>query len=378
MIVKRASDARYVPTGHLVFVRGGVLMGAAFDPQRVEITGKEVPLQDVLTVDKSTGCGLYSFADNGVLVYISGGKIRGDSELVWVDRAGKMTSASQHHRIAIGQALSPDGSRIAWVLGGRGYGPPDIWVLELGRDMLTRLTFDDGNEASPVWSPDGSWIYFYSDRVGGIPEIYRKKADGSGDAERLTNSNTTQGPRSISPDGLTLVYFENLQAGHEIMLLHLDEERSVEPFLETPFSEDYPAVSPDGTLIAYTSNETGTEEVYVRRFPSGTGRVKISPGLGAHPQWSYDGTELFYTNDGTEYYSVAIDTIDDVLIPGSPELMFKLPDDEYSDSFDVAPDGQRFLFGRLPEKERDGQNHPVVVVNWFKELRERMATVKGH
>ena len=110
---------------------------------------------------------------------------------------------------------------------------------------------------------------------------------------------------------------------------------------------------------------------------SGTERVKISPGLGGYPKWSPDGTELFYTNDSSEYFSVAIDTTEDVLNPGRPELMFRLPDGEYTDFFDVTPDGQRFLFGSLPEKEGNGQNHPVVVVNWFKELREKMATVKG-
>ena len=143
------------------------------------------------------------------------------------------------------------------------------------------------------------------------------------------------------------------------MLLHMDKERTVEPFLKTRFDEVFPRVSPDGTLIAYVSNETGTYELYVRRFPSGTERIKISPGIGAFPMWSPDGTELFYTNDGTQYFSVAINTKDGVLIPGSPELMFKLPDDEYTDFFDVAPDGQRLLFAfanaaRAPQPSTTG------------------------
>ncbi len=377
VIVAGAMYARYLPTGHLVFVRGGVLMAVEFDPVRVEIIGSEIPVLEGLTVDQSMGTGQFSFSDNGVLVYISGENISSPfSELVWVDRTGKTTPVSHHSRDGIDHSLSPDGSRVAWVMRGGGAFIPDIWVLEIERDMLTRLTFDDGVENFPIWSPDGSWIYFSSDRTRGVAEIFRRKADGSGDAERMTMAENPQLPQSISPDGRTLVIRESLQSGGEILLLHLDEKRTVETFLKTPFSEKFPSVSPDGKFISYTSDETGIDEVYVRRFPSGAGRIKISPGRGQFPQWSPKGTELFYTNGGSEYYSVAIEVKGDVLIPSTPKLMFKL-DDMYSEFFDVAPDAQRFLFQRLPAIEGDGRNNPIVVVNWFTELKEKMATVKG-
>jgi len=376
ILVEGATFARYVPTGHLVFARSGGLMAAEFDPVSVEITGPEIPVLDDVSADPSMGTAQYTFSENGVLVYRTGGKSVGLSELVWVDRAGETTPASQHSRNALSHSLSPDGSRIAWVLYESDRSQPDIWVLEIKRDMLTRLTFDDGNEADPIWSPDGSWIYFAADRVHGIDEIYRRKADGSGNAEQLTTAENDQFPAAISPDGHTLVIVESLQSGTEIMLLHMDKERTVEPFLKTPFAEQSPSVSPDGTLIAYYSNETGIDEVYVRRFPSGTGRVKISPGLGGFPKWSPDGTELFYTNFSGAYYSVAIAVKDDVLIPGTPKLMFELPDNEYSPFYDVSPDGQRFLFARSIDTVGDERNHPIVVVNWFKELREKMAALK--
>ncbi len=375
-LIEGAMFARYVPTGHLVFVRGDVLMSIAFDPVNVEIIGPEIPVLENLASNTSMGTGQYSFSDNGVLVYLLDNQGPRLTDLVWVDRTGKITPASQHSRVALSQSLSPDGSQIAWVLRSGTRFPPDIWLLEIKRDMLTRLTFDDGVEMFPVWSPDGSWIYFNSDRVHGVAEIYRRRADGSGDAEKLTTAENAQFPAAISPDGHTLVINESLQSGLEIMLLHMDKERTVEPFLTTPFAEQSPSVSPDGTLIAYYSNETGIDEVYVRRFPSGTGRVKISPGLGGVPKWSPDGTELFYTNFSGAYYSVAIAVKDDVLIPGTPKLMFKLLDDEYSEFFDVAPDGQRFLFARSSDIVGDQRSHPIVVVNWFKELREKMAAVK--
>jgi Tol biopolymer transport system component len=376
VLIRGATDARYVPTGHLVFVRGDVLMAVAFDPRQVEITGSEVPVLETLTIDRSTGSGQYSFSDNGVLVYFSGGEMQGISELVWVDRAGKTTAVSQHARRAMTHALSPDGSRIAWALGGGTIGPPDIWLLEIERDMLTRLTFDDSSEAGPVWSPDSLWVYFYSDRAGGIAEIYRRKADGSGDAERLTTANNSQFPWSVSPDGRTVAFLESRQTGNTIMLLHLEEERAAEAFLTTRFDQDAPAVSPDGTLIAYTSEETGIEEVYVRQFPSGAWQVKISLGLATYPKWSPDGTELFYTNSSGEFYSVSIDVKDGVLSPGGPKLMFELRDSSYAERFDVAPDGQRFLISRTQDSKTSGRQHPTLVVNWFAELKQKMATVK--
>ena len=377
VLVQGASDARYVLTGHLVFVRGDVLMAAPFDPERVEITGPEVLAVESMTIDLSTGNGQYSFSDNGVLVYFSGGLMQGTSELVWVDRTGRVSTFSQHARPATQHALSPDGSQIAWALGGGGIGPPDIWLLEIERDMLTRLTSTENSEDRPVWSPDGTWIYFYSDRGAGIAELYRRKADGSGDAEQLTTSKNTQWPHSITPDGRTLVFNESRRTGDALMLLHMDEERTVETFAATRFNHEAPALSPDGTLIAYMSEETGTEEVYVRKFPSGTGRVKISPGLAYDPKWSPDGTELFYTNDDAEFYSVAIELRDGVLKPGSPELMFDLPDDTYSRGFDVAPDGQRFLLSRLQDSDARGRRTPTVVVNWFAELREKTSPADG-
>ena len=164
------------------------------------MTGPGGSQQENLASNAAMGTGQYSFSDNGVLVYLSGNQGSRLTELVWVDRTGKITPASQHSREALSQSLSPDGSRIAWVLrSGTGL-PPDIWVLEIKRDMLTRLTFDDGVEMYPVWSLDGSWIYFSSDRVHGVSEIYSKRADGSGDAERLTTAENAQSPRSISPD----------------------------------------------------------------------------------------------------------------------------------------------------------------------------------
>ena len=377
VLIEGATDVRYVPTGHLVFARGDVFMSVAFDRRSVELTGSEITVLEAIPTDRSMGCGQYSFSDNGVLTHLSGGLTMRLTELVWVDRTGKATPVSQHARYSNWQALSPDGSRIAWVLHGGDMEFSDIWMLEIERDMLTRLTFDHVVEASLVWSPDGSWIYFDSDRVHGVADIYRVKADGSGDPERLTTADNGQFVESVSPDGQTVVFMESPEGiGFDIMLLHLDEKQTVEPFLKTQFAEHDPAVSPDGKFIAYCSDETGIEEVYVREFPSGAGRVKISPGLGILPEWAPDGAELFYTDGKGKFYSVAIDTKDGVLTPSSPTLMFELSDALYSDAYNVAPDGQRFLFRRFQGGEPDKRRHPIVVVNWFAELTEKMATVK--
>jgi len=375
-VVERAVFAEYVPTGYLVYVRDQVLIAAAFDPDSVEIVGPEVPVLGAVTSGVSMGSAQYSFSDDGILCYL-GGYAQGNlSELAWVDRTGSVTDAAPIARPTIGFALSPDNRTVALTLGGDTAGPPDIWLLDLARDTLTRLTFFEGWDQYPVWSPDSTWVYFASDRASGTSEIYRRKADGSGDAERLTQSTINETPVSVSPDGSVLVFTQNsVDTGIDAMLLHLDD-RSVEKLLVSPFDERYAAISPDGQWIAYESDESGesgASSVYLRPLAAGSGRIRVSPGRGRRPVWSHDGKELFYTDGDGAFYVVPIAVENGGLLPGTAKLMFELPRRAYSRDFNVSRDDKRFLVLRHSDTAQTARLQPTVVINWFTELDEKMA-----
>ena len=334
VLVENGTDARYIPTGHIVFIRDNVLMAASFDLDILEITGPEIPILEQVASDAGMGSGQYVVSDNGILVYISGENLSIDSVPTWVDRNGNPTPASRHARRIQSGALSPDNTQLALALTSEI--TADLWVLEFERDMLTRLTFDDGSELFPVWSPDGAWIYYSSDRDSGHFDVFRTRADGSGSPEQVTDSDSKPirddedaqyGPADITPDGRTLILFESTGKGDDnVVLLHLGEEPRLEGFLTTTFTETHAALSPDGEWMVYVSDETGTPEVYVRRFSSGSARVKVSDGIGLGPKWSPDGNEIIYFDDDASYYSAAVSVTDGVLRTKNPRLLFTFTD----------------------------------------------------
>ena len=190
LVVHPAMHAKYVPTGHLLYVRSNVLMAVPFDLETGSATGLESSVIDELYTAPGTGCGQYAFSEGGVFCYLRGQRQTRADGLVWVDRSGAVERASGHTRPIYSASLSPDGKHIAAALGAGGV--TDIWIFELERDMLTRLTVDEGVDSTPVWSPDQKWIYFSSDRDGGTPTLFRSQADGTGAPERLAEPSPSQ------------------------------------------------------------------------------------------------------------------------------------------------------------------------------------------
>jgi serine/threonine-protein kinase len=362
--------ARYVPTGHLIYVRQNTLMAVPFDPVSLEITGQPVPVLEDVALNLSNGNSQFSFSQNGAFAYVPASILAIENELLWVDRRGNQQRLTESLRRYIEPALSPDGRRLAVTVVGDSR---DLWIHDLSRGTLTRFTFGDTAEFNPVWTPDGRRLVYSLEE----PQynLYWKPAGGSKPGERLLSSPFDKHPTSVSPDGKVLTYFEfNPETGTDLWLLPLEGKREPRIFLQTPFGESGGVFSPDGRWIAYYSNESGRHEVYVQAYPSPGGKTQISTDGGSHPLWSPDGRELFYWNEH-KLWSVPISAQQN-FAAGQPEVVFEgrfLRSDNHT-SYAVSRDG-RFVVVRVPQESWPRQLN--VVLNWFDELR-RLAPTDGN
>jgi serine/threonine-protein kinase len=368
-----AADARYVPTGHLVFLRQGTLMVAPFDLGRHEVTGQPVPaIANVMQALNVTGTayntasGQFSISDSGWLVYAEGGILPDmQNSLVWVDQKGRAESAASLKAPFFALRLSPDGQRIAYTTLGREQG---VGVYDLNRGTTSRLT-DASGAFSVIWTPDGKRVIFDRSK-GGKANLYWQSADGSSAMERLTTSDFPQSPGSWSPDGATLVFDEeHPDTMGDILLLDL-RSRRVTPFLKSRGIEAWPEFSPDGRWIAYVSDESGRWEVFVRPFPGPGGKWLISHEGGFDPLWAKNGKQLFYrSGDDQQVWVVDVRT-DGGFLAGKPRLLFKEPGlGGGGRAWDLSLDGQRFLMVKLEERKPQPVTEMILVQNWFEELK---------
>jgi serine/threonine-protein kinase len=372
---------RYVPTGHLVYADGGTLFGIAFDARTKRTTGSAVPLVQGVLWSNTTGNHQFAIANDGTLAYvrgISGGLAA--RTLTWVDRAGRETPLGIQARNYLYVEISPDGTRLALDIRDQ---ENDAWVYDLERETLQRLTFDPGRNRGAIWAPDGRRIAF-SRQLGDSEEIYWQAADGSGAAEALTQgSGMPVHPSEFTSDGTTLLYTKS-DLPRDIFTIPVAGPAGVgTPLLDGPASEGSPTVSPDGRWLAYSSDESGDYEVYVRPFPDvDAGRWQVSTAGGIHPQWSPAGRELFYLAVrpvGVAMMAVAVDS-GETFRPSVPAELFQ---GEYyygatvaaPDVYDIAPDGQRFLMIMQRSAPGEAVRPDIVVVqNWFEELERLVPT----
>jgi len=373
------SYGRYVPSGHLVYVNQTTMFAVPFDLKRLAVTGSPVPILQDLATSIPDGGGQFSFSGSGRLVYVTAENTVSTYPAVWVDRKGVATPLLAEPGSYANPRLSPDGRRLALtVLRDDNW---DVWVYDLERGVPSRLTFDDAAETEQIWSPDGRELVFSSDK-GGFDNLYRKRSDGSGEAERLTTSDSAQWASSWSRDGHVAITASNTGAGFDLQVMRLAGERKAEMFLSTPFREADAAFSPDGHWLAYESNESGRLEVYVRPFPPGGGRWQVSDGGGAYPRWARSGRELFYRTD-TGIMSAPVEAVGDTLRVGKPSVVFQgafrggttgLGVGGYSFAdYDVAPDGRRFvMFPAGSGPGRTEHPHVMLVTGWFEELVKQL------
>ncbi len=379
VLIDGGRDGRYLPTGHLVYGLNNVLFAVPFDVDARQVTGGPVPLvEGVAAAGAGRGAGAAQFgvSATGSLVYVPDTGTQRRS-LVWVDRQGQEEPVGAEARDYQGLRLSPDGGRAAVAMNDDGN--EDILIYDLARDIPTRLTFDAARDSFPVWSPNGERVAFTSYRDGGT-NVFWKAADGTGEVERLTTSTGGTRPLSSSwsPDGTTLVLAEfHPETQFDIVALSMDDERASEPLLQTEFREVYPEVSSDGRWLAYQSNESGQQEVYVRPFPNvQAGKWLVSQDGGNWPVWAPDSSELFYRRlPDLAMMAASIDT-EPTFRPGNPVVLFDAPNLLSAGGprgFDIAPDGQRFLMIKVGDAtSEDARPQINIVENWFQELLERV------
>jgi len=344
--------------GAVLFTRAGTLMALPFDMKRLEAAGDAFPVAQGIAATNARW--LATASQKGVLAYVSGQ--RGGWRYIWRDRRGSNLGAAGDAGADEANAgvngvvmISPDGKQLADDRDG------EIWLVELGSGVATRLTFGGG--MNPVWSPDGRYVAYNKGRG-----IHRKLANGAGAEELLLRTNGLAFPKSWSPDGRFLIYAQvNPGIGADLLAIPVQADPHPLALAQTPANEDQGQFSPDGHWVAYTSNESGLSEIYVIPFPptSSGGKWMVSRGGGVQPRWRRDGKELFYISPDSRMMAVDVSTLP-TFHAGSPQPLFQT---EIVDtgirtgpmSWDIAPDGNRFLIISANSGDASSLN---VVLNW--------------
>ncbi len=387
IVARGGGTPRYLATsgggvGHLIYVNRATLFAVPFDLNKLETRGTAVPILDDVANDRLGGAGQLDFSRTGTLVYRKASAFA-ETIVQRVDPAGTKEPLLAKPGAYGWLSLSPDGKRVAVVIGdGRNQ---DIWVYDPQRDVMTRLTFG-GSNYLPTWSPDGQYVFF--SQYGS--DIFQARADGSSQPQALTQSKGHQLPCSFTPDGKRLAYMEFGTAGNsQIWTVPLEDQGGQlkagkpEQFLKDSYDEELPAFSPDGRWLAYYSNESGRDEVYVRAFPppsSGQGgKWQISNNGGGSPRWSRTGHELVYLS-GDQIMTASYTVQGETFVAEKPNVWIaKLGRAPGTlTGWDLAPDGKRVVVVTPVESaEATKVDHELVFLqNFFDELRRRVPVGK--
>ena len=369
------TQALYAPpavprgSGFLVFRRGGTLMAQPFEASALRTTGETSPIAERVATGANNDFGAFSIAANGALAYRTGGAAA-NRELVWVDRTGgRLGTATKATAIDDTFALSPDEKTLAMRIDTAS--SADLWLQDLGRSVLTRFTFRAGMNTRPNWSPDSNDVVFALVRPGGFStDIYKKTAGNAGEEELLLHAGINGYPTDWSPDGKFIVYQQtDARTADDLWLLPLGRDHSPILYLQTAFNEANAHFSPgpqeSHRWMAYQSDESGRDQIYVQAVPATGAKYQISTAGGTNPRWRQDGHELYFMSADRRLMAVPV-TLGASLQIGMPRELFTTAGMTY---FASSRDGQRFLINQPARGEAAATAPITVVTNWQAGIR---------
>jgi serine/threonine-protein kinase len=370
-LVRGGTFGRYLPSGHLTYIDKGILYAVAFAPDRLEVHGTPAPLLQEIEYSTAWGFAQMDVARTGTVVYRSSKAGEGLVTVQWLDESGNTAPLLPVPGNYSFPQLSPDGNRLAVISGG------DIWVYDVTRGRMTRLTFGGGC-GSPVWTTDGRYIVFRSEH--GMMWI---STDGTGQQEVLSQSSNTQNPQSFTPNCKRLAFVEiSPTTGADIWTMPVETGASglragkPEVFLQTPFHERGGVFSPDGRWLAYMSNESGDYRVYVEAFPHKRSQRQISPEGTAYPMWSRNGRDLFFLQyRARQLMAVSYRSREDSFVTDEPRVWARhIAWFAATRNYDSAPDGKRIVVLMPADVATAPPNRLIFLLNFFDELRRRLPT----
>lgn len=370
-VLSSVANVMYSPPGYLLFLKEQALLAQRIDVDAGSLTGDPVLVSDNVGHIPLLGIAAFSVSGNGVVA--TGGGRSVNRQLTWFDRNGTVLGVVSKPGNYFDLALSPDESKVAvqlWDLLG---GNSDIWILDPGRNLSSRLTFGASVEDDPVWSPDGKWVLFSSSKEG-TPNLYRKLATGTGSEELVLASPLPLYSNDWSPDGKSIIFNrQNPGKGFDIWAVPAEGKSESYPLVETEFDEWLARISPDGKFMAYASNESGRFEVYVRGYSgtaesSASGKWQISPNGGSQPVWRRDGRELYYISPGKTLMAVPVNA-GEMFEYGTPQPLFEAAVDNFDAPrrFVVTGNGTKFLVN-TPVGESVA-NPVTITINWIPESK---------
>ena len=359
VLIEGGSDARYVSNGYLAYGHNGTLFVIRFDPELLEVKGTPVPIIQGVMSGASNGDAAFAVSQNGTLVFQPGSLTSFQYNLVWMDRNGKATNITEEIRPYAFPAISHDGRRIALTLQSSTF---DVWVYELARDTMTKVSFGS-DDYRPQWSPDGKLLAYDSSKSG-QQQVYVKHDMGQGTEEVVTDGPAGKALYDWTADGREVIFGrQNKDSGWDIYAAPIQGDHKPRPLVETPFNQTEARVSPDGKWLAYVSDESGQNEVFVQSMNDPSARVQISRDTGSSPRWARSGNELLYLSKD-RLISVKL-APGGALNPGKPVALFE--DKRDWSGYDLARDGRLIVARKAEEKGMGTQIN--VVLHWFDEMK---------